>query len=181
MGTEIVENYNEFTPPENFKKLLVDLLRAVPPKYLVGLKTVILSNKSALTRDQRRRKLWSRKHKIRMADALGSYQAAWRSAPASITLYVDNIVRREPGFYWKIPIFRYMPIASIFYHELGHHIHSVHEPVYKGREDVADYWSRRLSRMFFQRRYWYLVPVAVVVSWGMTCAKWIAPKKSGEI
>ena len=99
MGPEIVENYNDFTPPGNFKELLVDLLRAVPPKYLVGLKTVILTNKSALTTDQRRRKLWSRKHKIRMADALGSCRSAWRSEPASITLYVDNIVRREPDFY----------------------------------------------------------------------------------
>jgi hypothetical protein len=180
LGPEIVENYRDFTPPANFRKLLFDLLRDVPPKYLAGLKTVILSNKSALTRDQRKRKLWSRTRNIRMADALGSYKAAWRSAPASITLYVDNIVRREPGFIWKIPAVRYLPIASVVYHEIGHHIHAVHEPVYKGKEDVADYWSRRLGRAFFKRRYWYLIPVAVVVSWGRDFAKWIAPKKVSE-
>jgi len=180
LGPEIVENYNDFTPPASFRKLLVDLLRAVPSKYLVGLKTVILSNKSALTRDQRKRKLWSRKRKIRMADALGSYQAAWSSAPASITLYVDNIVGREPGFIWKIPALRYLPIAPVIYHEIGHHIHAVHEPVYKGKEDVADYWSRRLRRAFFRRRYWYLVPAAIVLSWARDFAKWIAPKKAAE-
>jgi hypothetical protein len=114
-----------------------------------------------------------------MADALGSYQAAWRLAPASISLYVDNIVGREPDFVWKVPAFRYLPIASVIYHEIGHHIHAVHEPVYEGKEDVADYWSGRLSRKFFRRRYWYLVPAAVLFSWGKKSVGWIAPRKAG--
>ncbi len=86
----------------------------------------------------------------------------------------------EPDFMWKMPIFRYLRIAKVIYHEIGHHIHVVHRPVYKGKEDVADYWSRRLSRAFFRRRYWYLVPVAVVIFSGKKCVEWIAPKKSSE-
>src|SRR5580765_8671393 len=71
MRPEIVENYKDFEAPANFRKLLDDLLEAVPAKYLVGLKTIVLANQSALTRDQRRQKIWSRNRKVRLKEARG--------------------------------------------------------------------------------------------------------------
>src|SRR6266852_945495 len=92
---EVVENYRDFEPRANFRKLLEDPLDAVPPKYLVGLKTIVLANQSALTRNQRRQKIWSRNRKIRLAEARGSYYRATESSPATVWLYVDNILLSE--------------------------------------------------------------------------------------
>ena len=55
-----------------------------------------------------------------------------------------------------------MPAMEVLYHEIGHHIHAEHRPVYKGKEDVANYWRRKLWSKFARRRYPYLVPVFFV-------------------
>ena len=55
-----------------------------------------------------------------------------------------------------------MPAGEALYHEIGHHIHAAHRPVYKGKEDVAEYWRRKLWVRFVRRRYWYLFPVLYV-------------------
>jgi len=159
MRPEIVENYKGFEPPANVRELLSDLLDAVPAKYLVGLKTIVLANKSALTRDQRRQKVWSRDHKIRLNEARGSYYHATRSAPATVWLYVDNILRSEVPWIRRMPILRYEALGTVLYHEIGHHIHAVHKPVYEGREDVADEWSKKLFGRFVRLRYGYLRPI----------------------
>jgi hypothetical protein len=163
---EVVENYRNYIPPANLRTCLDDLLDAVPPKYLVGLKTIVLANQSALTRDQRRQKTWSRNRKVRLAEALGSYHRAWKSSPATIWLYVDNILKSEPPKLRRLPFLRYYTLGGVLYHEIGHHIHAVHKPVHEGKENVAEDWSRTLLGQFYRRRYWYLptllYPVALV-------------------
>jgi hypothetical protein len=175
---EIVENYRDFGPPANFRKLLEDLLDAVPAKYLVGLRTIVLANQSALTRDQRRQKVWSRNRKIRLADARGSYQRATKSSSATVWLYVDNILRSEEPWFRRIPIFRYHALATVLYHEIGHHIHAVHKPIFDGKENVAEDWSKKLFGRFCRLRYWYLRPVAypiwVVIELANWTRKWVS-------
>jgi hypothetical protein len=78
-------------------------------------------------------------------------------------LYVDNITQGWPGWLAKLPLVRYMPTGEVLYHEMGHHIHAAHRPVYKGKEDVAEYWRRKLWSRFMRQRYWYLVPPFYVV------------------
>jgi hypothetical protein len=51
----IVESFRDFEPPSNFRRDVETLLRYVPPKYLVGLSTIVLTNCAALTRDKRKR------------------------------------------------------------------------------------------------------------------------------
>jgi hypothetical protein len=156
---EIVENYRSFEPPANFNKMLEELLDAVPAKYFVGLRSIVLTNQSALTRDQRRQKVWSRNRKIRLADARGCYYGATKSSPATVWLYVDNILRSEPPRFRRMPILRYDALGTVLYHEIGHHIHAVHQPVYEGKENVAEDWSKKLFVRFLKLRYWYLRPV----------------------
>src|SRR5882724_13267166 len=156
---EILENYKDFEPPSNFRKLLDDLLEAVPAKYLVGLKTIVLANQSALTRDQRRQKIWSRNRKVQLKEVRGCYYRATRSSPATVWLYVDNILRSEVPWFRRMPILRYEALGTVLYHEIGHHIHAVHKPVYEGREDVADEWSKKLFGRFVRLRYGYLRPI----------------------
>ncbi|MGC2003079.1 MAG: hypothetical protein WA658_24705, partial [Candidatus Acidiferrales bacterium] len=134
------------------------LLDCVSPNYLRGLKAIILTNQAALTRNQRRQKIWSRNRKIRLAEARGAYYRATRSSPAIVWLYVDNILKGMPGWILKVPMARYPEFGEVLYHEIGHHIHAVHEPVHEGKENVAEDWSKRLGRQFFRAHYWYLVP-----------------------
>ena len=91
---EIVENYRDFEPPANFRMLLEDLLDGVPAKYLVGLKTIVLVNHSALTRNQRRQKTWSRNRKIRLAAARGCYLPSHKI----FSRYSLALRRQHPAF-----------------------------------------------------------------------------------
>jgi hypothetical protein len=158
-GPEIVESYRDFEPPANFQKLLHDLLKAVPPTYMVGLKTIVLANQAALNRDQRRMKTWSRNRKIGLDEMAGSYHQATRSSPAAVWLYVDNILDSGPRWLWRVPMWGYFVLSTVLYHEIGHHIHAVHKPVFEGQENVAEDWSRKLSGRFIRSRYWYLLPI----------------------
>jgi hypothetical protein len=161
---EVVEAYRDFAPPANFRQVVETLLTYVPPKYLVGLRTIILTNSSALSRDQRRQKTWSRNHKVRLSECRGSYSRATKSSPATIWLYVDNIVRHEPRWITRVPLLRYMEPSNVLYHEIGHHIHATSKPAYKEREDVAEEWRGKLLGNFASKRYWYLRPLLLPFS-----------------
>lgn len=156
---EIVECYRDFEAPADFRNILNELLSAVPSKYLLGLRRIILANQSALTRDQRRQKIWSGGHKIHLSLARGAYYKASRNSTATIWLYVDNILRSEDPWWRKISILRYQTLAGVLYHELGHHIHATQEPQHADKETVAEEWSHKLSGQFYRRRYRYLMPV----------------------
>jgi hypothetical protein len=176
----IVESYRDFQPPENFRRTIETLLRYVPRRYLVGLRSVVLTNRAGLTTDQRKRKVWSRNRKVRLADTRGAYSYQSNSSPATVWLYVDNICSTEPSWWRKVALLRYMVPSDVLYHEIGHHIHAVHEPTYKQREDVANYWRRELWRRFLRKHYWYLFPVLNVFTYLMSPiikrAKWRAAR-----
>jgi len=155
----VVENYRDFEPPRQFRPLLEELLNAVPVKYLVGLKTVLLTNQSALTRDQKRQKVSGRKGKRKLAKASGAYYKATNSSPPYILLFVDNILSAWPTWALRVPYFRHVALSETLYHEIGHHIHAIHQPVHDGKENVAEDWQRKLGRLFTRKRYWYLRPI----------------------
>jgi hypothetical protein len=164
IGPTIVESYRDFEPPSNFRQDVETLLRYVPPKYLVGLKTIILTNRAGLTRDKRKQKVWSRNRKLRVADSLGSYSRAQKSSPATVWLYVDNIVRSQDTWWKRAPLLRHLTSGDVLYHEIGHHIHTVHRPIHEGRENVAEDWSRKLKANFLRKHYWYLFPALYVLA-----------------
>jgi hypothetical protein len=169
---ELVENYRDFEPPAGFRSLVEDLLQSVPPKYLVGLKTIVLTNRDALSRDQRKQKVWSRNRKVRLAEARGAYYKATRTSPASVTLYVDNILASHvPPWITKVPLLRYCDLDTVLFHEIGHHIHAAHVPIYDGKENVAEDWSRTLKRRFFRRHYWYALPLLFPLALAIKVAK----------
>lgn len=161
---KIVESYRDFGPPPNFKRSVETLLRYVPQKYLVGLATIVLTNREGLTRNKRRQKVWSRSHKVRLAESLGSYSRATKSSPATVWLYVDNIVKSGIGWWNRVPVLRYVVVGQVLYHEIGHHIHAVHRPVHAEKEDVAENWGGALTKRFFRKRFWYLYPFLMGVA-----------------
>jgi hypothetical protein len=176
---QIIENYHDFTPPAWLKGVIEDALNSVPENYLAGLKTVVLTNESALTRDQRRQKVWHRNKAHRLSDARGVYWPSTNIRPASVWLFVDNIMRPLGAWYFRIPISGAIEFGEILFHEIGHHIHAVHRPVYEGKENVAENWSRKLLRRFCRRRYRYamplLYPLAAVLNLVLKVAKRVFP------
>ncbi|MGB7022770.1 MAG: hypothetical protein WBD73_03150 [Candidatus Acidiferrales bacterium] len=178
---QIVETYRDFAPPPWLKTIIEKALDSVPANYLAGLKTVVLTNKSALSRDQRRQKIWQRSKTHRLAEARGAYYRATRSRPASVWLYVDNIMRPFGPWYFRVPIAGVTEFAEVLFHEIGHHIHTVHKPVYDGKENVAEDWSKKLLRRFCRRRYWYAVPVLYPLATTINIARRIQKKVSRKI
>jgi hypothetical protein len=156
---EILENYRDFEPPAQVRRIVEDLLEYLPANYLRELHKIILINQSALTRDQRRQKIWGRRHKYRLAEAKGAYYQATNSSLATVWLFVDNILKSQPPWVLKTPLLCYSEFGEVLYHEIGHHIHAVHKPVHEGQEDVAEDWSKKLWWEFFRRKYWYLIPI----------------------
>jgi hypothetical protein len=167
VGPEVVEFYRDYVPPVNLRAIVKALLKTVPPNYLVGLKTIVLTNQSALSRDERQRKSWQHGRKRRFAKALGAYSRATRYSPASIRLMVDNIAENVHVWTLRTPVLRHLIVASVLYHEIGHHIHAAHLPVYEGKENVAEDWSRKLSKQFCGKHFWYLTPIFYCVSWSI--------------
>jgi hypothetical protein len=56
----MVESYRDFEPPPNFRQTIENLVKCVPAQYLVGLKTILLTNRAGPTSNLRKRKVWSR-------------------------------------------------------------------------------------------------------------------------
>lgn len=97
------------------------------------------------------------------ATCRGLYHPAWRGEPAWIELFVDTVVESTPRPLLRLPPWRDLEVASVLFHELGHHIHDTHDPEHREPEVVAEAWCVRLSRAYFRRRYWYLVPLVVAL------------------
>jgi hypothetical protein len=89
-GTQIVEAYKNYLSPFDAAKTVRLLPRYVPPQYVAGLKTIVLTNQQAMSHDQRRRKLWSRRRKVPMTRVRDRYFQAWKGNPAWFELFVDK-------------------------------------------------------------------------------------------
>ncbi len=162
-GPQIVLAFQNYTPPFNAEKAIRRMLRDVPAKFLHGLHAIVLTNVSALSRKERDRKTWGRRRVV-LGETLGYYSQEWRGNPAHITILVDNLERRWRGGWLRVGFIRDMVLSELLFHELGHHIHRVHRPEYEGKENVADKWSKRLTRKFMSGRYWYLLPIVAPIA-----------------
>ena len=162
-SVEILESYRDYTPPIPAKKIVRRLLKYVPPERLIGLKTVVLRNASGLSHKERRAKTRSRKRKVAIRDSAGLYREKRKNKPASIEIFVDNLVSGTAKFLLWFSFIRHFMLGSVLYHELGHHIHRTQRPEYKEGENVADEWALRLVFRMAKRRYWYLVWILYVI------------------
>jgi hypothetical protein len=108
--------------------------------------------------------VWRRNRKVRLADSLGSYSPSWRSSPATVWLYVDNIIETGVAWWKWVPVLHYVVQGDVLYHEIGHHIHAEHRPVHEQRENVAEDWSSKLMRNFYRKHYWYIFPFLYIVT-----------------
>jgi hypothetical protein len=158
-GPRIIKAFQGYTPPFNATKAIRRMLKVVPPKFLWGLHTVVLTNVGALSRNEREQKGRTRIN----GEALGYYNQEWNGQPARITILVDNIQKESSRRWLRLGFFRGMELSKVFFHELGHHIHRVHRPKYEEREQVAEKYRAKLSAKYMSSRYWYFPPVAVPI------------------
>ena len=165
-SVEIVEAYRSYSPPQWVRRTVDRILSRLPPKYLTGLKTIVLTDAAGLNHERRRAKTSARKKKFKIAECRGLYHRKWKGEPAWIELFVDNIV---PYCIAWLRFTHDLEIGEVLAHEIGHHIHATKAPEHKEPEGVADKWSARLMGSYFRRRYWYLLPIHVIIR----ACKWI--------
>lgn len=160
----ITESYKDYIPPINAAAVIRELLRYVPPKCLIGLERIVLTNTFDLPRRRRRSKTWARKRKVKVVEACGLYHSKSDDQPAWIEILVDNLWQYEIRVCRMIPFLKHVVLADVLYHELGHHIHHTLRPEHQERENVADEWSARLGAHFVRKKYWYLRPLLHLIS-----------------
>jgi hypothetical protein len=151
-------------PPPGVRRRVEMLVARLVPKHVQGLASVVLTNRAALSRNERRQKTWYRGMKVSLADSAGWYEQAWNNRPASIRVVVDNALRDIPAWVQRLlPLVATLALAGVLYHEVGHHIQTTVQPEHIEREDVAHRWEANLLRGLVLCRYWYLAgPIALV-------------------
>ena len=154
----IIEAYKDYNAPIDATATTQTLIDNIPQKFLAGLGHIVITNRSGLTRRELRKKIKSRKRKIRMDAVRGVYHGRTSKKPAWIEIYIDQIHVLDLKFCQMIPFFREHSFSEVLYHEIGHHIHTVIHPEYKDPEDVAEKWEAILWRYYIRKKYRYLVP-----------------------
>jgi hypothetical protein len=150
---KVIEDYRGYAPPFDVKADVEKMVGSVPPKFLVGLKEIMLTSTAGLPRKIRRGVTKSRKKKVKMIEAQGLYHPAWNNRPAWIEIFVDNALagRHKGSFWWLLP--RDLHLQNVVFHEIGHHIHFAVRPEHREREDVADVWKLRLIRNYNRQHH----------------------------
>ena len=162
-GIIIREAYKDYEPPFDVVRIVNRLLAGVPNTRLAGLKTVVLSSSANLSKPVRKAKAHARGKSYELGKCRGRYHQKWKNESAWIELWVDNMLMSCPKPLLWVNILRDFAIADTLFHELGHHIHYSQAPEHKEKEDVADKWDKRLSRQYFRRRYWYWMPLFLLL------------------
>jgi hypothetical protein len=151
---EVFVSFSGYKPPFDPEPLVRRMIDSVPRKYLVGLKSVVITNSNGLSRKRRRSRVKHRARRVSMTEARGAYHPAYRGHPPWIEIFVDNCLKGwEKGWWLKVPFIREGRLAGVLFHEIGHHIHYTVRPEYREKEDVADVWKVRLENGYYKQRY----------------------------
>ncbi len=157
---EIIENYKDYVPPAFVKGSIERLLGSLAPEHLSGLGSVVLTNAQAVGRGKTHR---IRGRKYRRNACRGFYHQATQRERAWIEIVVDTTVHPLPRpllFTGVVPEFL---LAQALYHEVGHHLDATVGSASRAGEAAAEDWRRRLTKIHMRRRYWYFLPLLVVL------------------
>ncbi|HEV2195996.1 MAG TPA: hypothetical protein VGR55_10470, partial [Candidatus Acidoferrum sp.] len=117
-GSRIVLAFQNYTAPFDAERAIHRMLRIVPANYLWGLRSIVLTNVQALSRKERDRKTWGRRH-VALGDTLGYYTPEWHGEPAHITILLDNLEKHCGRKWLRWGIVRDLELSKLFFHELG--------------------------------------------------------------
>jgi hypothetical protein len=156
----VQEAYRSYAPPKWVRPTVERLLAAVPAAHLSSVQAIVLTDAASVGAGKTRR-IKSRKFDRRACR--GFYHPKHPGSAASIHIVVDNVVATSAPFLLAFRPFREQLLADVLFHELGHHLDVTIGAAAPGGEAAAEDWSRRLTGAYFQRRYWWLRPVAQVL------------------
>lgn len=149
-------------PTVNIRRSVEKLVLKVPPMYLVGLSRIVLRDKGALNRRERR---WRRARRKKGKVILGCYYRATANREARIEIFVDEICNKWPMILLRIPTLRDVFVGSVLFHEIGHHIHRHVLHGHGDPEAAAKDWGRTLLRQAMRRHTWYFLPIVRGTHW----------------
>jgi hypothetical protein len=151
----VVTSFSDYSPPFDVSSLVERMLEFVPPRYLLGLREVVLTNKIGLSRARRRSVTKSRGKKVKILQARGLYHPAWKGKQAWIEIFVDSTLSVYEKGLWRwllhFGYFQENEIGGVLFHEIGHHIDATHRPEFREKEDIADDWSKKLRREWLRK------------------------------
>ena len=137
--------------PINIERLVRKLLVKVPEDHLVGLGSIILVDQVTHKRDKK---------------SEGLYWQSKGQELAKIEIGVNTIYRAMPRFIFYLPFIAKFMLATVLYHEIGHHVqYSTHGIIKKDAENLAEkYKKEMLKKVFFLWRLFFL-PISPLVHW----------------
>ncbi|HEY1203938.1 MAG: hypothetical protein ABSH46_12100 [Bryobacteraceae bacterium] len=156
----VYENYKDYPAPRYARAAIENILAKLPQQYLSGLRSVVLTNATAVGEGKTHR-IKGKKYLRR--ECLGYYHPKTTDGQAWIEIVVDNVIAGWPTsgiarVLWRFPLIRNARFAQTLCHEVGHHLdHILGAPAPSG-EAAAEAWKKRLLRLYGRRQYWYLVP-----------------------
>ena len=154
---EISESYRGSGHYKWMRPTVDRLLESLPPELLTGLGTIVLTDAQSIGPGKTQRVRGRKHHRNK---CLGFYHHRTQSEVAFIELVADNIAPRVPRLLLHLQFFRDMFVSQTLFHEIGHHLDATAGSAARNGEVAAEDWCRRLSRMHFLKRYWYLKPLA---------------------
>ncbi|HEY4365038.1 MAG TPA: hypothetical protein VGN17_29005 [Bryobacteraceae bacterium] len=146
----IYENYKDYSAPERVQPIVAGLLGELAPKYLHGLQSVVLTNSVAVGKGKTMR-VGGRRYPRR--ECRGFYHPKRSGEPPWIELVVDNILAWSDAYTTAEQDYTERALASVLFHEIGHHLdYTIGSPTRRG-EIAADAWRDRLIEEILRKRW----------------------------
>lgn len=157
----VQEAYTDYEPPTWVRPTVERLLSAAPAAYLSSVQAIVLTDAASQNAGKTQR---MRGRKFDRRASRGFYHPKQAGSAAAIHIVVDNVIAAAPvPFLLSFRLFREHLLAEVLFHELGHHLDVTVGAFVRGGEAAAEDWSRRLSRTYFHRQYWWSRPIARVM------------------
>jgi len=137
--------------PISIERLIKILLTKVPQEHLIGLDTITLVDKVSHGKNQK---------------AGGLYWQKREQEPAKIEIGVNTIYNGMPMLVFYLPFIAKFMLASVLYHEIGHHYqYFTHGVTKKAEENFAENYKKQMLRKTFFGWRLLLLPLSPLVSW----------------
>jgi hypothetical protein len=143
-----IEKYYQMKIPVDMANMVHKLLKSIPQEHLIGLSAIILTDQ-----------LSQNKH------AEGLYWPKKEREPAKIGMALGMIYKGVPNFVFYLPFITKFMLASVLYHEIGHHYQRhVHGVKKKEQESFAEQYKKQMIKQTFSYLRPFLLPISPLVS-----------------
>jgi hypothetical protein len=154
------EDYTTYATPRWTRPTVERLLLSLYPSHVNGLSAIVLTDSNKADARKNGRRIRGNRRGV----VVGRYHPASVASQAWIEIVVDRVVTDLPQRLTWLQLVRDFGMASVLFHEIGHHLHATVGSAARGGELSADDWRLRLSAVHFNRRFWYLRPILPLLS-----------------